>query len=153
MFQFFFQTSSSYIREVCTGPDLTQEIRNNFSNKSANERGFFQQAAKEKWVFQWQGRATKKGRKIILCVSLGPQNKVLKPADKIHYQSYLAESKCKCSKEMSFSFHYRIIKKNLLFLLLFLNVLLDLHLICSFHNLDLFISFRIDFECLYLDRS
>ena len=65
-----------------------------------------------------------------------------------NYWSVLTSS----NNTWSFSFHYRIISKNLFILLvLLLNAVSNFHPVCSFHNSDLLIPFVINFECLDLE--
>ena len=53
------------------------------------------------------GSSYKKGRQIILRVSLGRENKdeALKPTDKSLITNHLVHNKCKCANEMCLSFH------------------------------------------------
>ena len=102
--------------EVCLWADEWEVI---FSNRpgqqmtgsfflqdgTANDRYFFHWSwlAKEKWVFQQPGRATKKGRWIALYINLGWQDKIFKLSDKRLIMNYLVNNKCKCANEMCLS--------------------------------------------------
>ena len=73
---------------------------------------------------------------------------------KVNKVSYLGDDKCKCANQMCISVFITELKTKILLLLLLsllLNVFPSIHSVFSFHNLDLFISFVIYFECFCLD--
>ena len=99
------------------------------------------------------GYKKKKGRRIILRVSLGRQKKdeVVKPTDKTLIINLFVDNKCKYANEMCLSVFIKgFLQKLLVFLLSAVPIL---HLVCSFHNSDLIITFITDFEFLYLAES
>ena len=123
------------------------QMRDGFSSRLEHDRWFFEQAKlgsqKEKWIFfKIASGYKKKGRWIILWVSLGRQNKVLKLADKSLIAN-LIKSTINVNVPMKcvFQFSLRILNKNHSYFLLLLNAVPSLYLVCSFHNSDLLIPF------------